>query len=383
MPPPSRTARCRNTVLCSAALGLLGVASQPAWPQDRTGGCPDVSGHYRTVAYSAEQADVITALEAPMAGFIGSEVMLDMSADGKIAVHVKNGSKGVLLARPARVLVKGVDFDCRDGAVVLRREIRALRKTEKAFLEGRASVRLAPASGSGLNLWITFNGSERTAFFGYESARLSLPTPGTGVTLTDTLRWPDISEPGPPPEPAPRVVSKDELDARRMLQPLLHPVILGGLRPSGDAVLASLKAPTSEHAMQFEERLRQARVPYEMKTAPIWSDGGYFMELLIRPARDAAAHVAAARAAQRPSTAWVTQTMNGAMHEPGLHVTGVEAEGDAYVATLSVVGRPDAQRAIARLKLNADRFAVVVPLSEVPDALHPNVRIARRKVLLR
>jgi hypothetical protein len=71
------------------------------------------------------------------------------------------------------------------------------------------------------------------------------------------------------------------------------------------------------------------------------------------------------------------------MHEAGLYVTGVEADGDAYVATLSVVGRPDVQRAIARLKLNAEMFAVVVPLSEEPDVLHPGARIARWKVLLR
>ncbi len=386
---PGRPARRNYPALGSAVLGLLTFAAMPAWPQDRTGTgtgtCPDVSGHYRTVAFGPGQADVLTALDARGAGALGSEVVLEMGADGNIAVYVKSGRNGTLSARPARVLAKGVDFDCSNGAVVLRPAVPAQRREETVFLEGQATVRMAPAPapGSGLSLVITFSGGQRSTLFSYESARLSVPKLGTGVTQTEVLRWPDISEPGLPPEPPPRQVSRAELDTRRMLQPLLHPVILGGLQPSGDAVLASLKAPTSAQAAQFEERLRQAGVPFEVKTAPRWSNGGYFMEMLIRPTRGASASSTAAPTAQRPSPFWVTQSMNDAMHEPGLHVTGVEAEGEAYVATLSVVGRPDAQRAIARLKLNVDRFAVVVPLSEEPDALHPNVRIARWKVLLR
>jgi hypothetical protein len=366
-----------------ASLALLGGATLPAWAQNRTGACLDVSGHYRIAEHSTAQEDVLKALDTGMAGFIGSEVMLKMSAGGNIALHVKSGRSGTLPAQPSRVLVKGVDFDCLDGAVALRRAVPAQRKGDTTFHEGQARVRLAPAAGSGLNFRVTFNGSQRTAIFGYESAQLSVPVLGTGVTQNETLRWPDISEPGPTPEPPPRQVSQAELAARRLLQPLLHPVILGGLQPLGDAVIASLIAPTSAHAVQFEERLRQAGVNYEMKSTPRWSNDAYFMEVLIRPARSASAQAAAASEAQRPSASWVTQAMNGAMHESGLYVTRVDAEGDTFIATLSVVGNPDPQRAIARLKLNASMFAVVVPLSEAPDAAHPNVRIARWKVLLR
>ncbi len=376
---PGRSARRRRSARGAAALGLLTLAALPAWSQGRAGACPDVSGHYRMGDHGRGQGDVLKALHATMAGFLGSEVALDMGVDGNnIAVRIKSGSNGTLSARPVHVLAKGVDFDCSNGWVVLRQAVPAQRKEEAIFLEGSASVRMAPASGPGLNIAVTFSGSQRSTLYSYDSARLSLPKLGTGVTQTETLRWPDITEPGPPPEPVAPPKSRAELDTQRMLQPLLHPVQLGGLRPQGDAVLASLSAPTSAQAAQFEDRLRQAGVPYEMKAAPIWSNGGYTMELLIRPAQGASASTPS-----RPSPLRVTQAMNGAMHEAGLYVTGVEADGDAYVATLSVVGRPDVQRAIARLKLNADMIAVVVPLSETPDALHPDVRIARWKVLLR
>ena len=382
MTMPGRTDRRCRTALSLALPSLIAIAPLPATAQDRAGACPDLSGHYRTDMYSPAQTDLLKALGAGMADFAGSEVMLNMSADGRLAVHVQSGSKRSMSAQPARVLAQGVDFDCRGGAVVLRQAVPAQRKQEQLFFEGRSSVRLAPGSPSGLNIAVIFEGSQRASVFSYESARLSLPRPGTGVTLTETLRWPDVGEPGPPPEPAPRPESRAEVEARRVLQPLLHPVMLGGLQPRGDAVLASLRAPTSAQAVRFEERLRQAGVPHEIMTAPVWSNGAYFMEVLIRPARPATPSAAAAPALQRPSPFWVTQTMNDAMQEAGLHVTGVEADGSAYVATLSVVGHPDVQRAIARLKLNADRFAAVVPLSEAPDALHPNVRVARWKVLL-
>ena len=118
---------------------------------------------------------------------------------------------------------------------------------------------------------------------------------GQHETLTETICWPDVSEPLPeeattrakPPEPPelPEVIR-----AREWLSPsVLGPVTLGWIERRGEGVVASLAARKSGDVLALEDRLHAASIVYEIKTPLVWSNNHYELELLFRPTRPAAA----------------------------------------------------------------------------------------------
>lgn len=82
----------------------------------------------------------------------------------------------------------------------------------------------------------------------------------------------------PPPEPKLLTNARQRLNSR-----VLGNVVLGGLRVSGEAVLATLKAPRSTDTPALEERLRAASITYKMQVPPIWSGNTYHLEILVWP----------------------------------------------------------------------------------------------------
>ena len=253
--------------------------------------CPDVAGHYRVagfISFSDALADTLNALGATSASYPGSEVKLSGRAEEGLSAWVKSGPTGAMSTSPRFVLVNGTDFSCKDGWIILNRAARANRRTDQGWHEGQSSVRLAPGHGGGLTIQTTFTGSQQSNLFAYESARISVPKPFTSITLSESIRWPDISEPDTenptpievPPEPTAALKVRQMLDAK-----VLGNAMLGGLRVHGNAVLVSLKVPRSGDVVRLEDRLRAAAISYEVKVPPIWSDNSYHMELLVKPAR--------------------------------------------------------------------------------------------------
>jgi hypothetical protein len=326
--------------------------------------CPDLSGHYRVADLGDTNDDALKALGGRLAASLGSEVHFGRGVGKDWELFIKSGASGRFPSTPSITLRHGTDFACRDGWVELSTPVRSSRRTEQAWLEGQSVVLLNRGSSSGLRLMVRFSGAQRTNLYQYESARLSLPGPGTGIRLNEVIRWPDVSEPAPtridntPPAPEAASVAQTR---QRLSSSLLGPVILTGLKPDAQGVLASLKAAQSKQVAAFEDRLRSAGMGYRVTRQPLWSNNAHEFELLILPADSTAAW--------RPSLLWVEGELRRTRHpmaEPG----SIQVDPQGYRVRVSLAGSTQAQEVATRIQTLSGAFAVVQvqPLDGVPSA---------------
>lgn len=359
----------------SILLGIAVLASPPA----RSAKCPEVAGLYRPAGSGYAVADLVHALRITV--YLGSKVQLEGRPEDGLEVRVTSSAKEALPKRPTVVLQHRRDFTCADGQLVFSGIRQASRKNEQGWYEGTSTVRIAP-SGGGLGVEVVFRGSQREVLYSYDSARISVPKLGTGTVLRESLRWPSDAEAEaqaplaidaePPPAEAPEVVRTREL----LVPKLPGNVILATLRPSGDAVLATLTARRNEDVAQLEDRLRAAGIPHAMKVPPVWTNNAYYLQLLVWPSGKGPA------AASRPSTHRVQQELLRAQ-DPMVTVRKVDDLGDGYVATVDIVGGATVESYVARLGANSGMFSDIRVFSESASAQAPGRRVARLGLVLR
>lgn len=382
--------RARAAALAWAGILLTGAlaASAAAHARDPSPrDCPDVSGHYRVVqtVEGPSMAEALQALHAGMANFIGSEIRLEGPHAGRLLVWVKSGSTGVLPASPGAELKQGSDFSCVNGWVKLARVADSSRRLDEGWYEGRSTAAISRAPRGGLLMQVNFSGRQRTTLYSYESARISVPKLGTGRSLTESMRLPDISEPAPEPPagsraagaPPPPPEHPAVAGVRQLLTAqVLGNAVLGPLRPSGDAVLVILTAKNSDAVLQFEERVRAGEIPYRVERQPIWSNNAYGMELLVWPRGTASAPAA------RPSILRVEHEVRR-LCPPLVGVQEVQTLGEGYVVALSLMDQTSVDDLAARIKAHAPLFREVAVLGESsrPDA--PKLRTARLLLTVR
>jgi hypothetical protein len=377
--------RARAAALARASGLLIGALAGSAAHAKDPGSrdCPDVSGHYRVVRTvdGPSMAEALEALYAGMANFIGSEIRLDGPRAGRLLVWVKSGSTGVFAASPSAELKQGIDFSCVNGWVKLARAADSSRRLDEGWYEGRSTAAITRAPRGGLLMQVDFSGRQRTTLYSYDSARISVPKLGTGRSLTESMRLPDISEPAPgsraagappPPPEHPTVAAVRQL----LTAQVLGSTVLGPLRPSGEAALVILTATRSDEVLRFEDRLRAAEIAYRVEQQPIWSNNVYRMELLVWP-REAASAPAA-----RPSTLRVEHEVRR-LCPPLVNVQDVQTLGEGYVVALSLMDQTSVDDLVARIKAHAPLFREVAVLGESsrPDA--PKLRTARLLLTVR
>ncbi len=340
--------------------------------------CPDVTGTYRVDEFGAALGDALDALRIRSAGFTGSQVRFSGPAEERLGLWVKSGSTGALPSQPTLVLQNGADYTCKQGRIVFTREVEASRRTDQGWLEGRSTVRISRSGRGGLAIEVVFKGRQRSTLYSYDSARVSVPVPGTGQTLSEAIRWPDSAEPDTTVQPvAPAPEPKALVSARRLLDSkVLGNVILGGLRVNGDAVVATLKVLRSEDAVNLEDRLRAAAIPYQVKVSPLWTNNAYHMEILVWPEGGGPGN------AWRPSVHRVEQELLK-MANPMVDVAKVETSGDTYIATLKLLGQETPENVIARLQANSSFFSEIALINESVSLAAPKVRVAQLRLRLR
>lgn len=358
---------------CTAAVLLL--ASRPA-----TAACPQLSGDYRVA--SADGVAMSEALDAMGIGNVArrrSELRLRGPDARGLAVWVKEpGSRKDFAVQPQVTLREGSSFRCSNGRIVFPPVASTSRSTESAHLEGESTVSLTGGGLSGLVVHIEFKGRQRSTLWSYDSARISIPKFGTGRTLREALRWPEVSQSPPEPEPAiakPSTQPEEPQDVRAVRQRLNDAKVLGAmtlnvLKSNDPGVLAILTATRSEHVIEMEDRLRDAAIPYEVKKPPVWSANVFQMELLFWPPG-----VRVDRP-WRPSALRVEHELSR-LRRGGFEVRRVEATAEGYVATLDVAAAESTTDLVAGLKRDTKMFAEIQPIDESPRADTPKWRVAR------
>lgn len=248
---------------------------------DASSACPDVTGRYSISGFSSALGDTLDMLHARQAGFSDSGIELHGAVDGTLSVGVKSGRISAWSNGPVAVLSEGKDFDCTGGALVFHPHPSASRKADDgAFYSGSSRVSLSRGGGD-LAINVRFSGSQRTTLYSYDSANVSIPRFGTRTTLNDTIRWGPYTE---PVEPVVVKVPKGELDVRGLLtSSVVGNVIMGWVSTEKTGVEVTFNAPHSDDIEPFEQRLHAAGIDYRMKRPPIWTNGAYYLVLVIQP----------------------------------------------------------------------------------------------------
>jgi hypothetical protein len=341
--------------LAGAALGF-GALNGPAIAADvkDNSACPDLSGHYRVADFGDVNDDVLQALRSRMAGFLDSEIRFGRGVGQNWELFIKSGATGRFPGSPSVTLRHGTDFACRDGWVEVIQPVRTSRKTEQGWFEGQSVVLLNRASPKGLRLTVRVSGGQRTTLYQYDSARLSLPVPGTGMRLNESIRWPDVSEPAPPridnTPPAPEAPSVAQT-RQRLSATMLGPVVLTGLKPDAQGVQASLKATQTKQVAAFEDRLRSAGMGYRVLRQPLWSNNAQEFELLILPA--------GSTAAWRPSLLWVENELRRTRHPNAAETGSIQADPQGYRVVFTLSGVTQAQDVATHIQTRSGAFAEV------------------------
>lgn len=377
----SRSRRLLLPRLCLAALALAinaEVAAAELFTRPQ-GVCPELAGHFRVTGFSHALADALERLRIRHAGFTGMEVKLGGRAEEGLKIWVREAGTGMTESQPTVVLQHGSDFTCKDGQIIFTSSEGAERRIEQDWYQGKSTVSLHRGNPRGLSIVVTFTGRQRTTLYSYDSARISLPKWGTGKTLTEVIRWPDITEPYTPPKQAvaPPPEPKALISARRMLDSnLLGNVMLAGLAVSGDSVVATLNLRYSEDVVGLEDRLHAAAIPYKVKKSPRRSNNVYHMEILVWPEGGGPGD------AWHPSVSRVEQEILR-MGNPMVDVKKVDDVGDAYVATLNILGHEPAENIVARLRTTTSIFSEIALISESVRADQPKIRIAQLRLRVR
>ena len=364
--------------LLAGALVALSVAPA-AW--GAPSGCPDLSGHYRVDGFGPVLGDALQAMGAEMAGFRDSEVRFDMASGTELAIHWKSGGSGTLPTTPNRVLVHRADFTCSNGWLAIKRAVPATRRTDQGFFEGRSEIRMRPAPGRGLNIVAEFSGGQRETLYSYDSARISIPKLGSGRKMTESIRWPDISEAVAavprPSAPQSQPLPKEEAAVKGLLtHAMLGGMILGPVKPQDDAILVYLTATRSEDVVAFEDRMRDAGIGYQVRRSPFWSNNVWQLQLLMWPDSPRGARP------WRPSTLRVEHELQR-RRDPLVYVAKVEDKGyGGYLATLQLQGQAQLDPTISRILAAPTPFIEVAVVSE-PGAGEGGARTAKLLVRLR
>ncbi|WP_257386047.1 hypothetical protein [Tahibacter caeni] len=363
--------RCRRErmKLAWSVFVLMAVAVPPVRADD---GCPDLTGHYRVDGFGPVLGDALEALKLQSAGFTDSEVKISGDAAQSLSFWIKSGRSGAMASRPSLTLTRGAQYDCAAGAIVLRNSVESARKTDDGHLEGRSVVRLS-RSGEGLGLSAEFHGGQRYTLYSYESARISVPKPGTGRTVIDGIRWPGIREPRPAKDYVPAPDSPAVADLRRQLQGVLGDVRLGGLEDRGGRVRASLNASRAEDVVAFEDRLHEAGLLYVTTQAPVWSNNQYYMEFLFGIAPGITAR------GWHPSVFRVQHEIDR-LRSPMISVRGIKDADDGYIAELDVIGSESVDPLLQRLRTNTTMFRAIEVLDDVPQTDRRNLRVVRLRL---
>lgn len=335
--------------------------------------CPDISGRYSVKGAGSARSDALVALHATQADYLSGGIELSGARDGTLSVGIKSGISDPWSTRPAAVLREGTDFECAGGWLVLTTpHKKATRKTDEGkWLEGQATTSLSRVANGELAIAVRFTGIERISLYSYESANVSIPKPGTRTTLGDTYRWPTYSDTESLAPTAPAIAEIVRDTRERLTSVVLGRVMLSGLKPDGDGVLATLRATRSDEIVAFEDRLRAAAIPYETRVAPVWSNNTYYLELLIRPAG------ANGGSTTRPSAFRIEQDM-----QRFFDVKNVTDSEDGYVVTLNIFDATPIADVVRRVQLNSILIGTMELVEESTQA-GSKIRVARFKVRLR
>lgn len=340
----------------------------------RADDCPDLVGHYRVDGFGSVLGDALEALQLGSAGFTDSEVKITGDAGQSLRFFVKSGQSAPMASLPSRVLSRRVDYDCADGVVTLRAQVSSNRKIDAGFFEGHSIVRLT-RSGNGLGLSTDFRGGQRTTLYSYESARISIPTLGSGRSLREQIRWPGIDEARPhAPGHSPAAESAPVAELRRDLNAVLAGVVrLVALEyRGGDSVRASLSASKSADIVAFEDRLRDAGLVYSMTSGPTSSGNGYYVEMLFSTA-------AGGTRVWRPSPFRVQHEIERMRH-PMVSVRKGQASDNAYIAELYVIGSEPAERILQRLRSSTAMFGSIEVVDDSLQTDQSNLRALRLRL---
>ena len=353
------------------AVAVAIATAEGATASDAPVDCPDLAGHYRVDGFGPVLRDALEVLGLRLAGFDGSEVKIEGNADTALRFFIRSERSHPMSTKPVRTLARGIDYDCAGASIVLKATVEAERQGENAWLEGRSTIRLA-RSGQGLGVSAGFRGREHATLYSYDSARLSIPKPGTLQRLGGSIRWPHIDEPRPVEDVPIPESARVQAMRNKLTATLLGGVRLGGLSDSGDRVLASLRSQDAGEVCAFEDRLHAAGIAYTVKREPVWSNNGYGMQFQF----DETGSGSDPR--WRPSAFRVQKDIERMQH-PMVSVGKIERDGDAYVARLDVLGGESTETVLKRLRLGATLVRTVAVIDDRPSE-HTNLRHVRVRV---
>lgn len=372
MPRAARTLR-----RCTLLPLLAAAAAAQALPA-----CPMLSGRYRVAGDAPALTDALQALG--LRADAETDVILDSQGKGSVL------NLGTAPARqpdaPAsgwRTLTRGAEFDCRDGAVLLRKSVPAARQTESGYLEGASALRLAPGAQGALVLDLDFRGHERSTLYSYESARLSVPRPFTGRSLSVRLTWqpaaraaalPAVPAPPRPADPAQRAAERrlDELRAR--LGPLLGGSMLGVMRGEEFGTRVQLRATRSSDVVATEDRLLASDLVYDVVREPTWYEGAHHSEIFV--------HHRQSGLPNRPSAFRVGAELDRLMSGAG-HVVKAAREGRAYLLRVDLQRGKEAAEVIDGVVRRSTLVGQIVPEGTERDYSSADRLLERWRVTLR
>ncbi len=358
-------------------LGLLvvcgGCLASQANALDKS--CPNVAGHYRVAGFGPVLGDALKLLGAEIAGFSDSEVRITGNANQSLSLFIKSGSTGAMSKTPNRTWQINVNYHCENGRILFSGSVPAERQAE-AWYEGKTQISMAPDTAKGLAIVATFTGRQRTTIYSYDSARISIPK-GAAITLSEGIRFPNISEPAPKKIEPEKPESKNVLALRSTLtHTMLGAVMLATISEKNDAMLVTLTAKSNEDVATFEDRLREALVAYEMKTQPVWSNNAYYFTMLMQNKR------AENSQAIKYSTNRVLMEMQKINH-PMVDASKVIEQDGAFLVTLNVLGGVGSDEIIARLKRNSNLVADAKLVSDSVSPHSAKLRVVELSVRVR
>lgn len=319
--------------------------------------------------------DALKFWGAEMAGFSDSEIKITGSAYQSLNLFWKSGSTGTMSKTPNRTWRINVNYRCENGRIVFINSVPAERNTD-AWYEGTAQISIAPDTTKGLTIAAAFSGRQRTTLYSYDSARISIPK-GAAITLSDSIRFPPMSEPAPKKIEPDKPESSNVLALRTTLtHTMLGPVMLATISEKGDAQQVTFTAKSNEDVAAFEDRLHQALVAYEIKTQPIWSNNAYYFTMLIQNKPAENSH------AIQYSSHRVLVEMQKISHPMVDASKAIEQDG-RYLVTLNVLGGVGADEIIARLKRNSSLVADAKLLSDSVSPQSAKLRVVVLSVRLR
>ncbi len=359
---------------CAVALLLGAAAAAHALPA-----CPTLTGRYRVAGSAPELTEALQALGVPG----GAEIDLVLESLGKGAVLNLGTAPARVPDAPVsglHMLTRGAEFDCRDGAIVLRQKVQAARKTASGYLEGETTLLLSPGTQGVLLLDLEFRGSERSTIYSYDSARVSLPRPFTGRSLQVRMTWlPAARAPAPPstpqpPNPAQRAAERQQDELRARLDSLLGRSMLGFMKSEEFGTRVQLRATRSADLLDTEDRLLASDLVYDVVREPGWYEGAHHSEIFV--------HLRQSGLPNRPSAFRIRAELDRLMAGTG-HVVKAAREGQAYVLQVDLRRGAVAAEVIDGVVRRSALVARIVSEGPVRDYSAPDRMLERWRVTLR